>query len=115
MGEVAEEFAVRCRVQQYFSTRVKDYTERNTYVIRFRTRIVLAVAGIYLVILLVLWTMQERISFPAPRAPLPDPATTIGSGERIELTSHRIQHTLIYLGAHALHRVHEDPLHFRLQ
>ncbi|HEV2670845.1 MAG TPA: alpha/beta hydrolase [Gemmatimonadales bacterium] len=44
-----------------------------------------AVAGIYLVVLLVLWTMQERITFPAPRAPLPDPEQTLGYGERIEL------------------------------
>jgi len=47
--------------------------------------IVLAVAGTYLVILLVLWTMQERITFPAPKAPLPDPVQTLGYGERIEL------------------------------
>ena len=48
--------------------------------------IVAVVAGIYLAILVVLWSMQERITFPAPKAPLPDPAQTIGYGERIELT-----------------------------
>lgn len=48
--------------------------------------IVAAVAGTYLVVLLLLWTMQERITFPAPKAPLPDPMRTIGYGERVELT-----------------------------
>lgn len=48
--------------------------------------IVGVVAGIYVVILIVLWSMQERITFPAPKALLPDPAQTIGYGERIELT-----------------------------
>ncbi|MFN2571492.1 MAG: alpha/beta hydrolase [Gemmatimonadales bacterium] len=47
--------------------------------------IVLGLAGLYLVVTLLLWTFQERITFPAPRAPLPDPARTIGSGEKIEL------------------------------
>ena len=47
--------------------------------------IVAAVAGIYLLVLVLLWSMQERITFPAPRAPLPDPARTIGYGERIEV------------------------------
>lgn len=48
--------------------------------------IVAAVAGTYLVVLLLLWTMQERITFPAPKAPLPDPQQVLGMGERIELT-----------------------------
>jgi fermentation-respiration switch protein FrsA (DUF1100 family) len=50
--------------------------------------IVAAVAGVYLVMLLVLWSLQERITFPAPRSPLPDPAKTIGYGERVELLMH---------------------------
>lgn len=50
--------------------------------------IVAAVAGIYLVMLLVLWMMQERITFPSPRAALPDPQEVVGTGERIELTMH---------------------------
>jgi len=33
-----------------------------------------------------LWAFQEKLTFPAPRAALPDPAKTIGEGERIELT-----------------------------
>ncbi len=47
--------------------------------------IVLGIAGVYLVLCVVLWALQERITFPAPRSPLPDPAKTIGYGERIEL------------------------------
>ncbi|HJS42435.1 MAG TPA: alpha/beta hydrolase [Gemmatimonadales bacterium] len=48
--------------------------------------IVAVVAGIYLAILVVLWSMQERITFPAPKAPLPDPREVLGYGERVELT-----------------------------
>jgi uncharacterized protein len=47
--------------------------------------IVLGLAGVYIVLSVVLWALQEKITFPAPRAPLPDPRTTIGSGERVEL------------------------------
>jgi fermentation-respiration switch protein FrsA (DUF1100 family) len=47
--------------------------------------IVAVVVGIYLAILVVLWSMQERISFPAPKAPLPDPVQTLGLGEKVEL------------------------------
>ncbi|HWC74566.1 MAG TPA: alpha/beta hydrolase [Gemmatimonadales bacterium] len=50
--------------------------------------IIAAVGGIYLVVVFVLWTMQERIIFPAPKAPLPNPAQTIGYGECIELRMH---------------------------
>lgn len=48
--------------------------------------LILGVAAAYLVVLLLLWALQERITFPAPRAPLPDPARVLGYGERIELT-----------------------------
>lgn len=47
--------------------------------------IVLGLAGIYLVVVALLWAFQERITFPAPRAALPDPVTTLGYGERVEL------------------------------
>src|SRR4051812_25741770 len=47
--------------------------------------IVLGVLGVYIVVSLILWAMQEKITFPAPRAPLPDPTTSLGSGEKIEL------------------------------
>jgi len=48
--------------------------------------IVLGLAGIYVVVVALLWAFQEKLTFPAPRAALPDPAKTIGEGERIELT-----------------------------
>ena len=50
--------------------------------------LILGLAAAYLVILLVLWTQQERITFPAPRAALPDPQRLLGTGERIELVMH---------------------------
>ena len=47
--------------------------------------IVVGLAGIYVVVVALLWVFQEKLTFPAPRATLPDPAKTIGNGERIEL------------------------------
>jgi uncharacterized protein len=47
--------------------------------------IVLGIAGLYVAFSLVLWATQERMAFPAPRAPLPDPVKTVGAGEAIEL------------------------------
>ncbi|MGH7752823.1 MAG: alpha/beta hydrolase [Gemmatimonadales bacterium] len=47
--------------------------------------LILGLAAAYLVIVLVLWALQERITFPAPRAALPDPQVVLGYGERIEL------------------------------
>jgi pimeloyl-ACP methyl ester carboxylesterase len=47
--------------------------------------IVLGVVGVYVVLSVVLWALQEKITFPAPRAPLPDPVQALGYGERIEL------------------------------
>ena len=47
--------------------------------------IVLGIAGVYVVLSVVLWALQNQITFPSPRGPLPDPVKTIGSGERIEL------------------------------
>jgi len=43
------------------------------------------IAAVYVVLAVVLWAMQERITFPAPRAILPYPVQTVGYGERIEL------------------------------
>jgi hypothetical protein len=40
---------------------------------------------VYVGLLAVLWFLQERITFPAPRAALPDPRAVLGYGERIEL------------------------------
>ncbi len=47
--------------------------------------IVAGIAGIYVVLSVVLWALQEKITFPAPRAALPDPVQAVGYGERIEL------------------------------
>lgn len=40
----------------------------------------------YAGLVVLLWTFQDRIAFPAPRAALPDPRQVVGSGERIDLT-----------------------------
>jgi len=50
--------------------------------------IVVGLAGVYIVLSVVLWALQEKITFPAPRAALPDPVQAVGYGERIELTMH---------------------------
>jgi uncharacterized protein len=49
--------------------------------------IVLGLAGVYVVVVALLWAFQERITFPAPRAALPDPKAVLGYGERVELTT----------------------------
>ena len=48
--------------------------------------LVWGLAALYVVISFVLWAFQEKITFPAPRGPLPDPVRALGSGERIEVT-----------------------------
>jgi len=50
--------------------------------------IVAGILGVYVALCVVLWALQEKITFPAPRSPLPDPVQTIGYGERIELRMH---------------------------
>ena len=50
--------------------------------------LILGFSAAYLAVLLLLWAFQERITFPAPRAPLPDPTRVIATGERIELVMH---------------------------
>src|SRR3989441_6434922 len=51
-------------------------------------RIVAGVALGYGLIGLLAWLLQERLAFPAPRAPVPDPRRVgIANGERIELVS----------------------------
>ncbi len=47
--------------------------------------LLLGLLAAYAVIVLLLWASQERIAFPAPRAPLPDPSRLLGYGERVEL------------------------------
>lgn len=48
--------------------------------------IVAGLLGIYAVLVALLWAFQEKLTFPAPRAPLPDPHEVLGYGERVELT-----------------------------
>ena len=50
--------------------------------------LILGLAAAYLVVALLLWAFQERITFPAPRAALPDPQRVAPGGERIELVMH---------------------------
>ena len=47
--------------------------------------LILGLFAAYLVVLLLLWSLQERITFPAPRGALPDPQRVAAGGERIEL------------------------------
>jgi len=47
--------------------------------------IVLGIAGVYVVLSVVLWALQEKMTCPAPRAALPDPIRAVGYGEQIEL------------------------------
>ncbi len=49
-------------------------------------RIVLGLALGYALVVLLAWLLQERLAFPAPRGPVPDPKRLgIDNGERIEL------------------------------
>jgi len=48
----------------------------------------LVLAGAYLVVLVLLWALQEQITFPAPRGALPDPQRVQAAGEKIELVMH---------------------------
>ncbi|HEX4574831.1 MAG TPA: alpha/beta fold hydrolase [Gemmatimonadales bacterium] len=42
----------------------------------------------YVLVVLLAWLLQERLAFPAPRAPVPDPRRLgIANGERIELVA----------------------------
>ncbi len=51
-------------------------------------RVVLGIAIGYALVALLAWLLQERLAFPAPRAPVPDPRQLgIAHGERIELVS----------------------------
>ena len=47
--------------------------------------LLLGLVAAYAASVLLLWGLQERIAFPAPRAPLPDPHQVLGTGGRIEL------------------------------
>lgn len=50
-------------------------------------RIVLGLGLGYVVMLGLAWLFQERIAFPAPRAPVPDPKDVGVNGERVEVVT----------------------------
>src|SRR6266853_526071 len=51
-------------------------------------RIALGLALAYVVLVILAWRLQERLAFPAPRAPLPDPQRVgVANGETVELVS----------------------------
>ena len=51
-------------------------------------RIALGLALAYVVLVILAWRFQERLAFPAPRAPLPDPQRVgVANGETVELVS----------------------------
>src|SRR5438552_17695635 len=60
--------------------------------------LVWGIPTLYVVLSVVLWAMQEKITFPAPRSALPDPLKTLGYGEQVELRMHDgTQHVGWYL------------------
>src|SRR5437879_8092918 len=51
-------------------------------------RIAVGLALSYALLALLAWKFQERLAFPAPRAPVPDPQRVeVTNGERVELVS----------------------------
>src|SRR5437763_1807426 len=51
-------------------------------------RIALGLALAYVVLVILAWRFQERLAFPTPRAPLPDPKRVgVAEGETIDLTT----------------------------
>src|SRR2546421_11700449 len=49
-------------------------------------RVALGLVLSYVVLVAVAWLFQERLAFPAPRAPVPDPPRVgVANGEKIEL------------------------------
>src|SRR5213596_3507791 len=54
----------------------------------FLVRIAVGLAIGYAVLVALGWLFQERLAFPAPRAPVPDPKRLgIANGERIEVVT----------------------------
>src|SRR5438477_80899 len=50
-------------------------------------RIFVGLVLAYVVLVILAWRFQERLAFPAPRAPLPDPQRVgVANGEKIEVT-----------------------------
>ena len=71
---------------------VQQDAHRRTYIVSiylgpmFLLRSLFGVALAYVALVVLAWLVQERLAFPAPRAPLPDPKVLgIPHGERIEL------------------------------
>src|SRR5437764_11986203 len=51
-------------------------------------RICVGLVLAYVVLVILAWRFQERLAFPAPRAPLPDPTRVgVANGEKIELVT----------------------------
>ena len=50
-------------------------------------RVGVGLAIAYSVVLLVIWMFQERLAFPSPRAPVPNPKDVGVDGERVELVT----------------------------
>src|SRR6059058_6613099 len=56
---------------------------RSMLILRIFIGLVLA----YVVLVILAWRFQERLAFPAPRAPLPDPQRVgVANGEKVEVT-----------------------------
>src|SRR2546426_12595713 len=52
----------------------------------FLLRIAFGLVLAYVALVVLAWLFQERLAFPAPRAPVPDPHRVgVSNGERIEL------------------------------
>src|SRR5437763_14577020 len=57
---------------------------RSMLILRIFIGLVLAYVGL----VILAWRFQERLAFPAPRAPLPDPQRVgVAHGERVQLVS----------------------------
>ena len=69
-------------------------------------RIALGLTLAYVVLVILAWRFQERLAFPAPRAPLPDPQRVgVANGETIELTTEdRTRLVGWYLASTILHQ-----------
>ena len=69
-------------------------------------RIALGLALAYALLVLLAWRFQERLAFPAPRAPVPDPKRVgVANGEKVEVVSGDGTKLVgWYLASTALHR-----------
>lgn len=54
--------------------------------VAFLLRAGIALTSAYVVLLALVWYLQERVAFPARRAPVPDPSALGLDGERVSLT-----------------------------